>query len=182
MRIKLTFVKIAAFCVAISVSTGAVFAQQPGNPKEVLFNGDSECGISSDKIYTHAVDLGYELNSPPIKINGVTFYSSRSSADTIPGTSFTWSGAPVTAHPTLAANAVYIGSDNTNEIYKLLYDFNYTNNGQNGNFSIGGLTEGMTYEFRFYQRAWEPAGYGNGKPRVVTLTFRPDAFTADQIT
>ena len=60
----------AAFAAAIFF-TGAAFAQVP-NPTRVIITGDSDCGISSDKVYTHAVNLGRDANTNPT-INNVPF-------------------------------------------------------------------------------------------------------------
>ncbi|HUT33013.1 MAG TPA: LamG domain-containing protein [Planctomycetota bacterium] len=128
----------ALLCVAGPVVTAGVFTYS-------AFTGDADCGISSSKTYTHAVDY----NGPGETINGVAFIAGPRN-----GTNYTLAGAG-SAYPNNANNAV--GDTNT-----LLRNFYY---GTGASLTLTGLTPGNTYATTFYNETWEAAG-----GRVVDIT------------
>ena len=160
-----------------------VAVAQTANLDVVSFTGDADCGISSDKIYTHAVDFGNAgivggISYANPTINGVRFHSHNIDYQThgnMPddpqygwNSKYGWTGSPTRTHGGQTANIVL---SNTNQVYKLLYDLFYDT--EDGTLQLSGLTPGKVYEFRMYQRQWAVSN------RKQILTFFPDAPTPD---
>ena len=167
---------LLAFCAVV----GAVEAKA-ANPAQVAFSGDADCGISSDKTYTHAISFGNDSANYNPWVNGVQFHSPGTANNngawgTMPGTSFGWSMTPTQTPYNGSTGNIALSA--INGVYKILCGFNYGNQNAAGEISLSGLTPGKSYEFRLYERAWDLAA---DKHRVVTLTFDP-AGSADALT
>ena len=126
------------------------------------FTSDADCGISSNKNYTHLLDFGSNGNQSTV--NGVAF--NKVSATSGSFGDFGWSGMPPNPHA--GGEAGSIGVSPFEGIYKLIYDMNY--NLADGTMYITGLTIGKWYELRLYNRRW--AATENN--RTQTFTFDPD--------
>jgi uncharacterized membrane protein len=144
--------------------TGTADYVVTNGPHFVKITGDADCGVSSDKRYTHLLDFGG--NAATAVVNGVTFNKERTVSGPLFGPS--WINAPATsAHA--GGNTGNIGVPSNQGVYNLINDFCY--NGPYGPTVcyLTGLTIGKTYEVRFYHRKWEA-----DKARITTFTFDPD--------
>ena len=117
------------------------------------FTTDAGTDISTAKTYTHLLD--FNAGSSVATVNDVAF--------TAAGTS----GANWSLNATSAASNTNTGMADSGGMDMLLEDFQY--NGNPAELALTGLTAGVTYEVRFYNRAW-----GVGGNRTQTITFDED--------
>ena len=124
---------------------------------------DDDCGISTDKTYTHAIDFG--THTPRVTdLNGVPFLSTSATSGTCTGTdgaSYGFSDIPPTGH---GGNGFTAIADTGSKLHHLLYGMNYAH--RNAAFELNGLNPHKTYELRIYQRA-----YSVNNTRQVILGF-----------
>jgi hypothetical protein len=128
--------------------------------------GDADSGISSDTVYTHAVDFGSDL--PRALINGVQFQSSSGSTfGSKVGTAATV-GTGTTTIPSVhggnASGAPYLNGASSCAMEALVEDMNY--NDATGLLKLTGLTPGQSYRFRLYNRQWS-AGAGSSRGQDI---------------
>ena len=152
--------KLATTCF---ISLIAATAQS--NPQLIPFASDAETGISTSKVYTHAVNFG--TASGTLAINGVTFINSNSANN---NAQIGWRGFPPSA---ASGSDQHINTPAGNAIRTLLTSLNYNIN--NGTMVVTGLTPEILYEIRFYNRSWT----GSFNDRLTRLTFKPDDLTSD---
>ncbi len=148
------------------ISTASV-----GTP--VYFTNDAGTGISASKNYTHALDFA---EGTPVTINGVIFTGAG-----LTGANWNLAGA----NPSAGNGA----TGATGDISRLLNNFYY--NGDPATLTLSGLTSGVTYETRLYERQWGGdrtqlfTVNGNGTGTMIfdndassTPSFIPFRFTA----
>ena len=126
----------------------------------VYFNNDAATGISAAKTYTHALDFA---EGTPVTVNGVTFIGAGTSGTVAPGVTWSLAGAGSTA-----------GNGNTGasgDISRLLTNFYY--GGDPATLTLTGLTPGVNYESRLYQRQW-----GGDRTQLFTVTSGAASGTA----
>jgi len=154
---------LAAFTLFSMLSTA--FAQMPpypaNNPGFIPFMDDAGTGVSSEKTYTHAVNLGenasHMLNGVlfvPSNINSGTSGSGNGAGDRL---GYNWSGFPGGGW-----GGNFNGVPNGNVVSNLLH---FTGSGD-GTWRLSGLREGAFYELSLFFRNW-----GDSRPR--TLVFMP---------
>lgn len=125
---------------------------------------DTDCGISTDKVYTHAVDLGDDATA--LTINGVPFHQGTASGtDAIHGGSYLLSDTP-------GSFTAYNSSVAAGGMHELLEDFYY--NGNPMTLWLNGLQAGSNYVVRFYVSGWENATNDWTVNDSVTNVFRVD--------
>ena len=128
-----------------------------GGAYAMEFTGDDDCGISSDKTYTHAVDLPNDnSNSKLPVINGVQFTKTGDYSG-FPTSPWNSASGGVDGNQGNDANA------NLSPMASLLWDFCYNLGAMDA--TIGGLTPGQLYDFRLYYK-----NFGNNQ-RWFTMTF-----------
>jgi hypothetical protein len=138
-----------------------------GTLSYVPISNDANSGISSSNQYTHAIDFG---TNPLAAINGVNFVNGFGTASGAI-TNFGSTNIP-SAHPGNAAHNV------SGNLVNLMTDMNY--NAANGKVVLTGLTPGNTYDFRLYNRQWDPSNrsqnfkFNEGLPAFTTVTLNPD--------
>lgn len=158
----------SALTLAASETLGALAGQGTvilGNTAPIRvssFTGDADCGISTNKVYTHLLD--FPNNGNPATVNGVTFVSAGTSGST---NGYAWS---ISNPPSL------VTTDNTNDLFysgvsRLTWDFYY--NSPDYTLTLAGLTPGKTYESRLYFRSY--GGVNPTSPRKVTFFFAAGA-------
>ena len=137
---KMTTNLAAILCAACAATANAQ------NAKQVFFSGDANCGISSNKTYTHTVSLGRCEDWVNVSVKGVPFYrvtvnpaTNPDQIYTLPGTGYTFSGITPNIHQGGDA-ATNIATKASAEVYKLLYDFGF--NTPDKTLVLGGLTPG----------------------------------------
>jgi fibronectin-binding autotransporter adhesin len=138
----------------LSGSGQVVRSGRIGDP--VFFTTDAASGISADKTYTHL--LNFPVTSGAATVNGVPFTTAGTS-----GANWLLQGG-TTGHG---------GNDSTgmptdSGMHGLLRAMYY--NGNPTTLTVSGLTAGVTYEARLYNRRWD-AGTGT---RVQDITFDED--------
>ena len=130
----------------------------PLNPISHLpITGDADSGINSNKTYTHAVDFGGNTTMHPVaNINGVQFGNGGTGGGAFPGpTGSQTVGTGTSSIPTNhnGGNLSNIPASFTGEqIHDLLADFTYDD--PNTVITLTGLTPGIPYQFRLYNRQW----------------------------
>jgi len=142
---------------------------RPSLPPSVsigLLTDDASTGISTAKIYTHAVSGGAAAT-----LNGVSF-TALTGAET--PVNFAWSLFDSGGKGNIVNNAgnwnAAAGGVIGPDLVTLLNSFTFPTGKTPGgyqSFLLSGLTEGASYEFRFLMRTWNPAGSG----RPIDLTF-----------
>jgi len=129
----------------------------------VQITNDADCGISTDKTYTHKLDFG--TGSPGALINGVQFDAYNNAANgTLNFNREVFSGL-LSEHGGNGAHNV------SGSLVDLMTDMYY--NGDNAvggttTWTLSGLTAGHTYSTRIYSRQWGVSA------RTVTFVFDPD--------
>ena len=133
------------------------------------FTGDSDCGISTAKTYTAAVDF---FGSGTRTVNGVSFYNHAggSQVDSIRGETVSIvipnnTGAGYNTNTNTTANG---GHNNLTAggMRSLVTDFFYdqSQNAQTETVTFNGLTVGQTYRATFYNVA-----FGNAGGRIINV-------------
>ena len=126
-------------------------------------SGDGDCGISTHKTYTHAVDLGTDTTA--LTINGVPFHQGGfSGTDAIHGGSYLLTG--------LNNSETGYDSPVTGEMHELLEDFYH--NGDPMTLYLNGLEAGARYVTRFYVSGWPNTTNDWTVNDSVTNVFRVD--------
>ena len=165
--------KTTVWLGAIICAASATLAQQQ-NPGEVFFTGDLDCGISSNKTYTHAVTLGNRNEwGDPVLVNFVPFKRGGGGGGAMPNPQHTWSGIP--GSPNDGQNVADVTTPSNQQVHRILADFQYDLS--TNELVLAGLTPGQKYEFRLYSRCW---GVGNNRQQLLTFQgadtfeFNPD--------
>ncbi|MCL1910311.1 MAG: hypothetical protein FWG05_05190 [Kiritimatiellaeota bacterium] len=139
------------------------------NPRIIPFDSDAETGISTNKTYTHAVDFGTLRHDPPLKINGVEFFTTT--APSMPGDKTPrgcgWENFPPNPNHPNPETTMTFASTPTGQCVRLLLT-GMTWNLQNKTMRLTDLQPGFEYELRFYNRS-----YGSAKARGQTFFFKP---------
>ena len=134
--------------------------------------GDEDCGISTDNIYTHAIDFGAAGSSPAI--NGVVFAevdaTNVGNFPIVAGASQTV-GTGSTTCP--SDNPGWANSSCTGNIKTIISDM--VSNNLSAIVTLTGLTPGQLYKVRFYHRQW---GTGPGT-RTMKMGFVTDGTGTD---
>jgi autotransporter-associated beta strand protein len=133
----------------------------------IPFTDETDCGLSSDKTYTHLLD--FPANGNSATVNGVTFTAAGASGS-VGGYAWAFSGSV----PTGTLNSSPDDSTRTG-IDRLLWDFQYGAQG-NSTLTLSGLTPGKAYETRLYFR-----NYGNSA-RLLDFTFAAGGHEAGRLT
>ncbi|HPM84881.1 MAG TPA: autotransporter-associated beta strand repeat-containing protein, partial [Candidatus Anammoximicrobium sp.] len=123
----------------------------------VYFTTDFGSGVSPAKTYTHLLDF-YDDGVPAV-VNGVTF-----TAAGVGGGAANWMLTGTTNDHAGAGGTIPTYLDD-NGMERLLRDFRY--GGTPAVVTLSGLTAGVTYETRFYNRQW-------GGNRTQLFTFDED--------
>jgi hypothetical protein len=123
----------------------------PSNFAVIQLSDDVSSGISTSKIYTHAVSGGAAAT-----INGVTF--SALTAGATPA-NFAWTSPQKNS---LVGNGAWVpasGGVTGAGLQSLLGSFAYGQGdpGRTQTYTLSGLTVGTKYEFRLYLRQWDPS-------------------------
>ena len=125
------------------------------------FSSDAETGISSDKTYTHAVNLGAASTGETI-VNGVPFINASGDGEV---NGYGWIGVEGNLHG--GGNTSAIGTPSTEAVYALINPFIFE--ARSEYIILTNLTPDTVYDFRIYTRSWEL-----GKTRKVLFTLFPD--------
>jgi autotransporter-associated beta strand protein len=123
------------------------------------FSADADCGLSTNKTYTHLLD--FPDNGNPATVNGVEFLSAGMSGS---ANGYSWSvsgNAPTGAWNDPPNDSTRTGID------RLLWDFQY--GGTDYTLTLSGLTPGQSYETRLYFRSF--GGVNPNSPRKLTFFF-----------
>ncbi len=136
---------------SLSGAGNVAFAGPLSGP--AYFTTDAGTDIATAKTYTHLLD--FNAGSSVATVNGVAF--------TAAGTT----GTNWTLNATSATTSSATGMTDGGGMHTLLEDFQY--NGNPAVLTLSGLAAGVTYEARFYNRAW-----GVGGNRRQTITFDED--------
>lgn len=123
------------------------------------FSNDADCGLSTNKTYTHLLD--FPDNGNPATVNDVAFLSAGMSGST---NGYSWSvsgNAPASAWNDPPNDSTRTGID------RLLWDFQY--GGTDYTLTLSGLTPGQSYETRLYFRSF--GGVSPNSPRKLTFFF-----------
>lgn len=144
------------------------FDSRPSLPASVgigLLTDDASTGISTSRIYTHAVSGGAAAT-----VNGVAFDALTTTAAPA---NFTWDVSTSTKNVIVNNNNQWIpaqGGVTGPGLLSLLGSFAYPGGkapGSNETFTLSNLTPGQTYEARLYLRSWDLGGPG----RPIDLSF-----------
>jgi hypothetical protein len=128
---------------------------------------DGDSGISSNKLYTHAIDFGNNpTNYPVAEINGVVFANGGPGAfPDITGTSAIVGTGSSNLPATLAGNG---GADPflaDPGMRNLVADFIY--NSSNAQIELTGLIPGRNYQVRLYNRSW---GVDGSREQIISFS------------
>ena len=139
------------------------------------FTGDADCGISTNKIYTHLLD--FPANNAAT-VNGVAFVPAGMNGS---ANGYTWS---TTGNPPTGTWA-----DSGSGVAQLLADFTY--GGTDYTLTLSGLTPGQSYETRIYFRSFGSVNpdaprkltffFSSGSAFIGSLFYNPDAQYARSI-
>ena len=156
-----TVLTLTAMVMAISglMTTSA----KAGVINYVHITNDADCGISTDKTYTHKLDFG--TGSPGALINGVQFDAYNIAANG------TLNFNREVATGLLSDHAGNANHNVSGGLVDLLTDMYYNGNNEAGGtttWTLSGLTAGQTYDTRIYTRQWGVSS------RTVTMVFDPD--------
>lgn len=142
-----TTLDLGGFSETINSLTGAgTITSTASVSTPVYFTDDASSGISSSKTYTHALDFA---EGTTVSINGVTFT----------GAGLTGSNWSLTGASPSAGNGA---TGATGNVSRLLTNFYY--NGNPATMTLSGLTPGVTYETRLYERYW-----GGDRTQLFTI-------------
>jgi hypothetical protein len=133
----------------------------PGTMNIYPFSSDAETGISSDKTYTHAVNLGAASTGETI-VNGVPFINASGDGEV---NGYGWIGVEGNLHG--GGNTSAIGTPSTEAVYALINPFIFE--ARSEYIILTNLTPDTVYDFRIYTRSWDL-----GKTRKVLFTLFPD--------
>ncbi|HPM83542.1 MAG TPA: autotransporter-associated beta strand repeat-containing protein, partial [Candidatus Anammoximicrobium sp.] len=122
-----------------------------------FFTTNADSGISTSKTYTHLLDFG---NNTGATVNGVAFSSSGLS-----GTNFFMTGATSLYGEVAPGSPTFGDAPDGTAMNQLFSDFYY--NGNPARLVLRGLTAGVTYETRLYNRSY-------GGTRVQNIMFDED--------
>ena len=184
----------AANCaLAQETPLSSVYHPATNNPGFIAFTSDAGTGISSTKLYTHAVSLGDDPASSPLPapavhapVNGVQFTNSfafppggnitAGGYTGYDGKNYRWSGFP-SAGNYYHRSPGNIATPDHQAMYWLLRG-HQTQNAQNTNLYISDLTHGAWYEFSWFFRHWESSRYQRvtfmpGDPQEKYIEFNP---------
>ncbi|MCL1887820.1 MAG: hypothetical protein FWF96_02985, partial [Kiritimatiellaeota bacterium] len=155
--------KTRAVLAAVAASS-AVLAQTQ-NPCLSQFASDEQSGISSNKLYTHAIKIGQGTSPTPIMVKGVSFLKAsyegtRTSPDD--GRVYGWNDFPQNGWNNDNPDCIVTPDDQ--EVYKLLEDFRH---GGGNRPTLSGLTPGFPYEFSFYWRSYEKTGANYYRRQII---------------
>ncbi len=172
---------LACAGLAILFAISSVTAGQAAGVFELLtFTGDADCGVASNKQYTHAVNIG----GPGVRVNGVDFIGTGGPNPS--GSNFSTSGFNV-HFPN------WNGAPLDGAIKTVCDHFNY--NGDPQILTLTGLTAGQDYKFTFYNVSFggpggrlcmiqtDDGGYldfdqnwtGGTNPHLLTYTYTAEA-------
>jgi hypothetical protein len=156
-----TVLTLAAVVMAILALTTT--SAKAGLISYVHITNDADCGISTDKTYTHKLDFG--TGSPGALINGVQFDAYNNAANG------TLNFNREVATGLLSDHAGNANHNVSGGLVDLLTDMYYNGNNEAGGtttWTLSGLTAGQTYDTRIYTRQWGVSS------RTVTMVFDPD--------
>ena len=155
------------FVLAASVAPAQIPLYPANNPGYIQFNNDAETGVSSDKCYTHAVNLG-ENRPAGYTLNGVDFISLQAAPPNYNGTytgfdnvSRAWAGFPGGGWNNNHAAQINIPPENV--VSNMLV---WIGSGGSTLMKLSGLTEGDWYEFSLMMR-----NFGDSRPQ--TMKYMP---------
>ena len=141
-------VRMAVSCmVLIALAIPGASASAAGTISYVQITNDADSGISSSNNYTHAIDWG---TSGAATVNGVVFANEIGTAAGGRSNEGVRTYGP-NPHPGDEPPAV------TGDVASVFNDFNY-NGPDLGYVELTGLTGGLWYELRLYERAWDYQG------------------------
>jgi len=146
------------------------YADTPGNPRVVPFDSDAATGLSSNKVYTHAVDFGNIVHEKPLSINGVEFFTTAAANMTGDKTprGCGWENFPPNPnHPDPEKTMLAISTPAGENVRDLL--LGHTWGLANKVMRLTDLKPGSEYELRIFNRV-----YGGGRKRGCTFIFIPD--------
>jgi hypothetical protein len=142
----------------------------------IPITSDTDSGISTNKLYTHAIDFGNNpANYPVANINGVVFANGSPGAfPPVTGTSATvgtGSGNLPASHIGTGVADPFLADPGMRH---LVGDFIY--NAVNSRIELTGLIPGREYQVRLYSRPW-----GIGGSREQVIGFNTDGQTGAEI-
>ncbi len=172
-----------------ALSAFFVMAEHADNPspntKVFAFKGDAQTGVTSTKTYTHALDFAtgnFSTLTQNAILNGVQFTSTTGTS----GSNF--SGLPGTMNNGSTTYAS-IATPAAEDVYQLLKACNAGTS--SGTMKFTGLTPGVCYEARFYNRVWTVNGNRfvdfvaspNGGDEITSesFTFNCDGAKSDRV-
>ena len=137
----------------LSVLLAFAAANAQDNPRLIPFNSDAGTGLSSEKVYTHAVDFG--SGGGGVVVNGVAFYSTTAATmedndPRIAPRTGGWENFPPDGHGGGGMDHIATDANAYPQLRALLNDFNF--NRREGTMRVTGLTPGLVYEVRFINR------------------------------
>lgn len=152
-------------CYAVTGNSLLTFSTPAAAITVVPMSNDTDCDISTDKEYTHALDFG--TGTPGALINGVQFNAYNGAANG----SLNFSYAVSSGNP-LAYSSGNNPPNITGNLFNLMKDM-YINQtsaaGGTTTWTLSGLEAGILYDTRIYVRQW---GVTSG--RIATMVFDPD--------
>lgn len=136
-------------CIALlALAIPGTFAGAQGTVSYVEITNDADSGISSSTNYTHAIDFG---ESGAATVNGVVFTDEIGTA----------AGGRLNEGTRTYGPTLHPGADPppavTGDVASVFLDFVY-NGPDEGYVELTGLTGGLWYELRLYDRAWDFQG------------------------
>jgi autotransporter-associated beta strand protein len=134
--------------------SGTVTLGNGAGVRVLAFSGDADCGLSTNKTYTHLLD--FPDNGSAATVNGVAFISAGTSGST---NGYAWSA---TGNPPTGTWA-----DGGTGVAQLIEDFTY--GGTDYTLTLSGLTPGQSYETRLYFRSF--GSVNPNSPRKLTFFF-----------
>lgn len=136
--------KVAVCCMALGMFCALAGAQVT----YTQVTEDADSGLSSSNIYTHAIDFG---TSGAATVNGVVFANDIGVG----------AGAQSNAGTRTYGSSLHPGADPppavTGDVASVFLDFVF-NGPDEGYIELTGLTVGLSYELRLYERGWDFQG------------------------
>ena len=153
------------FASAASVTSAQIALYPANNPGYILVNSDADTGVSTDKCYTHAVNIG-ETRPAGYTLNGVDFASvnipDANYVGTYTGfdnTARDWAGFPVGGYNNNHATTITVPPGNVLS-NMLVY---VGSSGAPSPMRLSGLTPGAWHEFSLFMR-----NFGDSRPQNIT--------------
>lgn len=153
---------LGAYDETINSLSGSGSVVWTGVTRPVYFTTNAGSDVSASKTYPHLLD--FIADGSAATVNAVAFTAAGNSG---PDWSLTGATSSIAEASGAASAPSFPDAPDGAAMNQLYRDFHY--NGNPAVLTLTGLTAGVTYETRFYNRAW-----GVGANRTQTVTFDED--------